>query len=408
MSHKRGGYSCQILVLSAFFIMRGKGSLSCSVESMRCDFPFSKGGEVYHSCQPDNVTLGGDGPVYYCHSQVQDSYVYGACSPDCFGDDGSPTEYEAGDPMATLFPCKTEASPCQFPFLWEGVEYTSCTTEGTTFPWCALEVDPLSREMLGSRWGKCDMSSCTSGEEQAREAVAQFAERAVTGSLTLSQQALISPLSVEGELLGLEPGHYVIQLVNTRCGEEKRQGEEVNDLIESSDNETVTKVMLEKWGVSLFPDSGDIDVSNGSVRITESCSSPGISETIEECQELACANIYIGEVSSGLDTTLLIIIIVIAILVVSILFCLIIYCLCCRRKAPQKFDSQSPSLESLGDEFGGSLRSKSPLFDELSIPFIDASLPPTPKTSRTGNGLEILLGRRLGSHSSVSVSESEE
>ena len=47
-------------------------------------------------------------------------------------------------------------------------------------------------------------------------------------------------------------------------------------------------------------------------------------------------------------------------------------------------------------------RSKSPLYDELSIPFIDASLPPTPKADRSKNPLEILLGRSLGSSTSLS------
>ena len=48
-------------------------------------------------------------------------------------------------------------------------------------------------------------------------------------------------------------------------------------------------------------------------------------------------------------------------------------------------------------------RSKSPLFDELSIPFIDASLPPTPKTGRSQNALEILLGRRSLNSSDASL-----
>jgi len=61
---------------------------------------------------------------------------------------------------------------------------------------------------------------------------------------------------------------------------------------------------------------------------------------------------------------------------------------------------------SIEDIYLGS-RSKSPLFDELSIPFIDASLPPTPKTGRSQNALEILLGRRLsldGSDTSLTAS----
>ena len=46
-------------------------------------------------------------------------------------------------------------------------------------------------------------------------------------------------------------------------------------------------------------------------------------------------------------------------------------------------------------------RSKSPNFDELSLPFIDASLPPTPKVGRIVNGLDILLGRAPSENSLV-------
>ena len=47
-------------------------------------------------------------------------------------------------------------------------------------------------------------------------------------------------------------------------------------------------------------------------------------------------------------------------------------------------------------------RSKSPLYDEISIPFIDASLPPTSKVGRSSNPLDILLGKNIGSRTSLS------
>ena len=58
------------------------------------------------------------------------------------------------------------------------------------------------------------------------------------------------------------------------------------------------------------------------------------------------------------------------------------------------------------DDFylGSRDRSKSPLFDQISIPFIDASLPPTPKTGRSAEALQILLGRRSLDGSSSSLS----
>ena len=57
-------------------------------------------------------------------------------------------------------------------------------------------------------------------------------------------------------------------------------------------------------------------------------------------------------------------------------------------------------LDSLDDPFQLDGRSKSPMYDELSLPFIDASLPPTPRIGRTVNGLDILLGNNTGSTNS--------
>ena len=41
------------------------------------------------------------------------------------------------------------------------------------------------------------------------------------------------------------------------------------------------------------------------------------------------------------------------------------------------------------------------MYDELSLPFIDASLPPTPKVGRIVNGLDILLGHGVSENSLV-------
>ena len=58
-------------------------------------------------------------------------------------------------------------------------------------------------------------------------------------------------------------------------------------------------------------------------------------------------------------------------------------------------------MGSIDDIFKDQRRTRSPLYDELSIPFIDASLPPTPKVGRGGNPLEILLGKIDGSRTSL-------
>ena len=64
----------------------------------------------------------------------------------------TPIVFEEEDPMA--FFCKTAASECQFPFIWNDVEYTTCTMEGSKFYWCAVELD-TEGAMLDKRWGKC-------------------------------------------------------------------------------------------------------------------------------------------------------------------------------------------------------------------------------------------------------------
>merc|ERR1711990_500025 len=100
---------------------------------------------------------------------------------------------------------------------------------------------------------------------------------------------------------------------------------------------------------------------------------------------------------SLLDNTSYLIIIILAALI----------CCCWRSRHRGKEKISGGDRASIEDIYLGS-RSKSPLFDELSIPFIDASLPPTPKTGRSQNALEILLGRRSLNSSDASLTASPE
>ena len=70
---------------------------------------------------------------------------------------------------------------------------------------------------------------------------------------------------------------------------------------------------------------------------------------------------------------------------------------CPKKKRHDEVDS----MGSIDDIFKDQRKTRSPLYDELSIPFIDASLPPTPKVGRGGNPLEILLGKIDGSRTSL-------
>ena len=117
----------------------------------------------------------------------------------------TPILFEEEDAMA--FFCKTAASPCQFPFVWNGTTYTSCTRDGIEFDWCALEVDS-ERVVVDRRWGSCDMSTCTLVKDLVddlthgqREARAVF-EDDVTGVVLLTQRSSNGPLKIEGRLEG--------------------------------------------------------------------------------------------------------------------------------------------------------------------------------------------------------------
>ena len=46
--------------------------------------------------------------------------------------------------------CTTEDNePCQFPFVWQNITFTSCTMLQDTKPWCATKVDSLKNFIPG-------------------------------------------------------------------------------------------------------------------------------------------------------------------------------------------------------------------------------------------------------------------
>lgn len=54
--------------------------------------------------------------------------------------------------------------PCVFPFTYDGVSYSGCTTagEGVTAPWCSTLTN--AGQHVQGNWGDCDVSNCPSGE----------------------------------------------------------------------------------------------------------------------------------------------------------------------------------------------------------------------------------------------------
>ena len=66
-----------------------------------------------------------------------------------------------------------ESKPCESVFIFEGVTYNGCTTEGSKDgkAWCSTKVDPISWEHAGNDfYGNCpDDGSCLTDEQGKEE-----------------------------------------------------------------------------------------------------------------------------------------------------------------------------------------------------------------------------------------------
>merc|ERR1711874_574369 len=105
-----------------------------------------------------------------------------------------------------------------------------------------------------------------------------------------------------------------------------------------------------------------------------------------ESERVACSPIIWER---GLATEIIIIIIIAIIIFIIIVICIpALFCWCRKRKSHSHIPATEEDLDSLDDP----AQNKSPMYDDLSLPFIDASLPPTPRVGRLVTGLDILLG----------------
>ena len=238
----------------------------------------------------------------------------------------TPIVFEEEDPMA--FFCKTVASECQFPFIWNEVEYTTCTMEGSEFYWCALQVD-TDGVMLPKKWGKCDMSKCDlKRKEELEEARAVFSER-VQGLILFSQKSSLDPLVIEGKLTeGLVDGEYSLKISSATCG---TSGTELGSVTQVQTRDNVTNIGLKMWDVSLYPHSSQY-FGAGSVRIEEVCS-PLLSEDSADCdvvKTLACANVQQGK-GSDININLILIISLVVFSILLLLLTVILVISCYRR-----------------------------------------------------------------------------
>jgi len=127
------------------------------------EYEGSGGDEVMPDSPEAQVNVEHYNPVnieHYCHVQLGKGYGQGVCDTGCFNTETNmPLSFSEGSDNFAMF-CKTKPSACQFPFIWDGKNYTSCTNEGSEFYWCAVSVHQ-DRTIRGKRWGKCDMNTCT-------------------------------------------------------------------------------------------------------------------------------------------------------------------------------------------------------------------------------------------------------
>merc|ERR1719150_1548010 len=111
---------------------------SCVTQSgATCVFPFKYKDVEYTQCSY------AESPVPWCATLTDSS---GTVVTGRWGDCEVSSTSSCEAPTLSLTSCTTDSGPqagqaCVFPFRYQGVVYTSCTTVGQTGAWCATMVD---------------------------------------------------------------------------------------------------------------------------------------------------------------------------------------------------------------------------------------------------------------------------
>ena len=120
-----------------------------------CVFPFTLEGITHTAC-----TNHGGYSKPWCGTKTDENGVYqngnwGYCNMDKCPDEL--TQACAVDSCITTKDSKQKCSKCTFPFTYDGITHTACTTQGgTSKPWCATSTDENGNYQSGN-WGYCDM-----------------------------------------------------------------------------------------------------------------------------------------------------------------------------------------------------------------------------------------------------------
>jgi len=371
--------------------------------------------EPYQCIQPDEIATEEEyeDERHFCENGENS---YAECSKSCFNDE-IPQIFEGpDDPMAIL--CNSVPMPCQFPFIHNGVQYSDCTNDkllsSTTeseedFYWCATHTSNTPNENTMIWWGKCDMSTCENGTPESSEQSAspdsmsaivnilpESNEGDISGTIDFSQESEEEPLLINGKVSGLTPsGKHGFQihsnkLIGVDC-------QSAGDQFNSEDADHGGNIQANEDGIADL----EISVTKGWALFGEQNvldKTLVIYENENDDKRIACGVIMLKEDpnQTSMMTIIIIVLVVIIVLLLILITALIIYC--CKRKGQVS--------KGKGDEVGpyqnGDMKKKPLEYDELSIPFIDASPAPTPKVGRSTDRLSFFnrtpsIGRSRGS-----------
>lgn len=218
--------------------------------------------------------------------------------------------------------------------------------------------------------------------------VSRFQSEQTEGEVRLRQEPGSQGVNVTGQIRGLLTGQYVLLLVNLSpegC-ENVKNVSEIAEL-NSWDQGTGDVLELDKQIQGVMPrqeERAGLLIRNCTILPTGPDCRRG---DILECAEISWPR------QPRLSWHIWLILCGVVFLLVLLLLCIPLICYCAKRSRRKHSDND------LDDEYED--RSKSPMYDELSLPFIDASLPPTPKVGRIVNGLDILLGHSVSENSLV-------
>lgn len=424
----------------------GSSEESCKVVSQRCfsALEIAENSEVKCKSGSDLEDFG-QLPIDKNYCEIQPDQSIGEKTwAECDNTEG---HCPPGDnSLAAL--CKTRPVACKFPFLdGNGDLHYNCTNtklkdelyedensaQNVDFLWCATETTEDNDMVF---WGKCDLESSCFPEIKDPppppgppgppsvaivEINSYFGKYNITGTVKFEQSyetdEELPTLKVTGTLTGLPEG---------------RHGFHVHEIGDTSDNcmaagshfnpDNVThggvnsqvrhvgdfgNIMAEEDGVAKinfevpnFPDmAGPKSIIDRTLVIHEDKDDLGENEddgsksTGNAGARLACG--IIKKENDDGDPLIFIIIITLAVIAVILLILIMFLLIYCCKK-------QQPRVEDTDKDIPNGVSKKQPLYDELSIPFIDASPTPTPKVGRSTERLSFFnrtpsIGRSRGS-----------